>query len=339
MAVIDGGKLCFLKLWRLGVRPARRTSFRPGEWKEITHDKSGRHKVPHNLTLYQCNPAHALMPAARCGITCRFSFADHATIPMTRCPDGPTLYNACVILKGKTVLITGGARRLGKAIALAMAGAGANVAFTYLSSVAEAARTLDQLRALSPDSEAFLCDLRHEDQVQQMVAEVLDCFSSIDILVNNAGLFQTTKLEEISAAQWDDLFAVNVRAPFLVSKYCIPALRGTRGKIINLGSLGGSRPWTTHAHYCSSKAALHMLTQVMAKGLAPEIAVNCVAPGMIDTGTEEKDPALLRRLAGRTPMKTNGTVQDVVNAVMYFATAPHFITGQILTADGGLGLA
>jgi 3-oxoacyl-[acyl-carrier protein] reductase/pteridine reductase len=81
-----------------------------------------------------------------------------------------------------------------------------------------------------------------------------------------------------------------------------------------------------------------MLTQVMAKALAPEIAVNCVAPGMIDTGTAEKDPALLRRLAERTPMKSNGTAQDVVNAVMYFATAPHFITGQILTVDGGLGL-
>ena len=114
------------------------------------------------------------------------------------------------------------------------------------------------------------------------------------------------------------------------------SLRSARGRIINMGSLGGQKPWATHAHYCSSKAALHMLTQVMAKALAPEIAVNCVAPGMIDTGIGEKDPALLGRLAAHTPMKKNGVPQDVVSAVMYFATAPHFITGQILTVDGGL---
>ena len=115
-------------------------------------------------------------------------------------------------------------------------------------------------------------------------------------------------------------------------------MRETSGCIINMGSLGGQKPWSTHAHYCSSKAALHMLTQVMAKALAPEIAVNCVAPGMIDTGHGEKDPGLLQRLAAHTPMKRNGSLQDVVSAVMYFATAPHFITGQILTVDGGLGL-
>jgi NAD(P)-dependent dehydrogenase (short-subunit alcohol dehydrogenase family) len=253
-------------------------------------------------------------------------------------PINISLYNACVSLKGKTVLITGGARRLGKAIALAMAEAGANIAFTYLTSANEAKLTLEEIERHGAQSMALKCDLRDDHSIQQTVSQFLDRFHTIDILINNAGVFQTAKLEEITAEQWDQLFAVNVRAPFLASKHCIPALRRARGKIIHLGSLGGSRPWTTHAHYCSSKAALHMLTQVMAKGLAPEIAVNCVAPGMIDTGAAEKDPALLRRLAERTPMKANGTAQDVVNAVMYFAAAPHFITGQILTVDGGLGL-
>jgi 3-oxoacyl-[acyl-carrier protein] reductase/pteridine reductase len=113
-------------------------------------------------------------------------------------------------------------------------------------------------------------------------------------------------------------------------------LRSSHGRIINLGSLGGEKPWATHAHYCSSKAALHMLSQVMAKALAPEIAVNCVAPGMIDQGND--DAALLKKFAGSTPMKTNGSPEDVVSAIMYFAAAPHFITGQLLTVDGGLGL-
>jgi len=250
-----------------------------------------------------------------------------------------TLYNANVgQLKGNTVLITGGARRLGKAIALAAAHAGANVAFTFLTSGHEAEQTAQEIQGAGVQSLALSCDLRDETGILRMAGDVISRFGAIDVLVNNAGLFQTARLEEITATQWDDLFAVNVRAPFLVSKSCIPSLRGAGGRIINLGSLGGQKPWTTHAHYCSSKAALHMLTQVMAKGLAPEIAVNCVAPGMIDAGNGEKDLGLLGRLAARTPMQKNGDPQDVVSAVMYFATAPQFITGQILTVDGGLGL-
>jgi len=114
-------------------------------------------------------------------------------------------------------------------------------------------------------------------------------------------------------------------------------LRKRRGRIIHLGSLGGLRPWPSHAHYCSSKAALHMLTRVMAKALAPEIAVNCVAPGMIDLG-EKSAAAFMKQMAKETPMQRNGTAEDVASAVMFFATAPHFVTGQITFVDGGLGL-
>ena len=109
------------------------------------------------------------------------------------------------------------------------------------------------------------------------------------------------------------------------------------GCIMNLGSLGGVRPWASHAHYCSSKAALHMLTKVMAKALAPAIAVNCVAPGMIDLG-EKAAADFMKRMAKQTPMQRNGTAADVSAAILFFATAPHFITGQILVVDGGLGL-
>jgi NAD(P)-dependent dehydrogenase (short-subunit alcohol dehydrogenase family) len=241
-------------------------------------------------------------------------------------------------LKGKTVFITGAARRLGKSIALAMAQAGANVAFTFRSSANEAGQTLKELEATGVQALAFECDLRRPDSAQDAVKNVLKHFRHIDLLINNAGVFETANIENITAGQWDEVFAVNVRAPFLISQSCIPSLRSSHGRIIHMGSLGGERPWATHAHYCSSKAALHMLTQVMAKALAPEIAVNCVAPGMIDAGPGEKDPALLQRLAAHTPMKQNGSPQDVVSAVTYFATAPHFITGQILTVDGGLGL-
>jgi 3-oxoacyl-[acyl-carrier protein] reductase/pteridine reductase len=250
-----------------------------------------------------------------------------------------TPYNVFVSdLKGKTVFITGAARRLGKAITLAMAQSGANVAFTFRSSAVEAQQTLKEIEAAGVQALALECDLRRPESASQAASEVLKHFRQIDLLINNAGVFETANIEAITAEQWDEVFAVNVRAPFLVSQSCIPSLRKVRGRIINMGSLGGGKPWATHAHYCSSKAALHMLTLVMAKALAPEIAVNCVAPGMIDTGTGEKAPALLDRLAAHTPMRKNGSPQDIVNAVMYFATAPHFITGQILTVDGGLSL-
>ncbi len=257
---------------------------------------------------------------------------------MSRRLKSPFTMASVTDLRGKTVFITGAARRLGKAIAIAMAQAGANVAFTFRSSANEAAQTLREIEAKGVQALAFQCDLRRPASAQEAVNEVLKRFRQMDVLINNAGVFETANIEDITAEQWDEVFAVNVRAPFLVSQSCIPSLRGTHGRIINLGSLGGQKPWATHAHYCSSKAALHMLTQVMAKALAPEIAVNCVAPGMIDSGAGEKDPSLLQRLAAHTPMKKNGSPQDVVSAVMYFATAPHFITGQVLTVDGGLAL-
>jgi 3-oxoacyl-[acyl-carrier protein] reductase/pteridine reductase len=239
-------------------------------------------------------------------------------------------------LKGKTVVITGGAVHLGRAMALAMADAGAQVAFTYLDSKDEASQTLTEMKKRGRQAVAVPCDVRDGKSVAAAIEAIQEQCGQIDVLVNSAGFFETTPFAEISEAQWDNMFAINVRGPFLVAKHCIPLLHSNHGRIINLGSLGGEKPWATHAHYCSSKAALHMLSQVMAKALAPEIAVNCVAPGMIDQGDD--DATLLKRFAASTPMKRNGSAEDVVSAVMYFATAPHFITGQLLTVDGGLGL-
>lgn len=241
-------------------------------------------------------------------------------------------------LAGKTVLVTGGARRLGKGIALAMAAAGAQVAITYLESVADAEKTLAEIRANGAKATSVVCDVRREQSVAGAINGVLQEFGAIDVLVNNAGIFLNSKFEEITIEQWDDVFATNVRGPFLMSKHCVAALRRTKGKIIHLGSLGGERPWPTHAHYCSSKAALHMLTQVMARALAPDIAVNCVAPGTIDLEDGKYSPDFMRREAQRTPMARNGTVQELAEAVMYFATASRFITGQIMNVDGGLSL-
>jgi NAD(P)-dependent dehydrogenase (short-subunit alcohol dehydrogenase family) len=184
---------------------------------------------------------------------------------------------------------------------------------------------------------AIYCDVTDPESVSAAVKKTVVDLDGLDILVNNAGAYETVSFEDISLQQWDSIFGVNVRGPFLVSQTAQPHLRRRKGKIINLGSLGGLRAWSSHAHYCSSKAALHMLTKAMAKALAPQIAVNCVAPGMIDLG-QKSAAAFMSRMAKQTPMQRNGTGDDVAAAILFFATAPSFITGQVLYVDGGLGL-
>jgi NAD(P)-dependent dehydrogenase (short-subunit alcohol dehydrogenase family) len=240
-------------------------------------------------------------------------------------------------LRGKAALVTGGARRIGREIALALAAAGADVAITYLASAREARQTAEDIRRLGVRGMALACDVRQEKNVRNAVKKVAHEFGGLDILVNNAAIYETVGFEKITLRQWDDMFAVNARGPFLMSQAALKLLRQRQGRIVHLGSLGGLRPWATHAHYCASKAALTMLTQVMAKALAPEIAVNCVAPGMIDLG-DGRDAGLLRRVGRKTPMQRNGRADEVVRAVLFFATAPRFITGQVLAVDGGLGL-
>jgi NAD(P)-dependent dehydrogenase (short-subunit alcohol dehydrogenase family) len=244
-------------------------------------------------------------------------------------------------LQGKTALVTGAARRLGRASALALAQAGADVAITFRESAREARETVIDLSGFGVRAFALKCDLTEEGSVRAMMNEAGRELGCIDILVNNAANYETVEFEKLTVRQWDAIFASNTRGPFLVSREALKWMRRRRGKstakIINMGSLGGLRPWATHAHYCSSKAALHMLTKVMAKALAPEIAVNAVAPGMIDLG-EKSAAGFMRRMAKLTPMRRNGRGDEIAQAVLFFATAPPFITGQILAVDGGLGL-
>jgi NAD(P)-dependent dehydrogenase (short-subunit alcohol dehydrogenase family) len=240
-------------------------------------------------------------------------------------------------LHGKSALVTGGARRIGRAIALGLARAGADVALTYRASREDAARTAQEIEAIGVRALAVECDVREEDSVQRAVDACVAAFGRLDLLVNNAAVFVSAPLGEIAVSEWDAVFATNARGPFLVARAALPHLRAAHGRIVNIGSLGGLHAWPEHAHYCSSKAALHMLTQTMAKAFAPEISVNCVAPGSIDPeGTDRSERA--RRFAEKTPMKRNGRGEDVAEVVLFFATGPSFITGQILAVDGGLGL-
>jgi len=256
-------------------------------------------------------------------------------------------------LRGKTCLITGASRRLGRASALALAQAGADVAITFRNSSRDAQQTVVDLASFGVRAFALRCDVTDEASIKLMMKEAGRELGRIDILVNNAANYEDVEFERITARQWDAMFASNARGPFLVSREALkwmrrkrPASKSTgpkssekiKARIINMGSLGGLRPWPTHAHYCSSKAALHMLTKTMAMALAPEIAVNAIAPGVIDLEDHKYAPAFLKRMAGKTPMQKNGHGEDIAAAVLFFATAPQFITGQILAVDGGLGL-
>jgi NAD(P)-dependent dehydrogenase (short-subunit alcohol dehydrogenase family) len=210
------------------------------------------------------------------------------------------------------------------------------VTITYRASADEAMETVDAIEQLGRRGFALQCDVRSEEAVRSAVAGALTEQGRLDILVNNAAIYETAALDSLTIAQWDAVFETNARGPFLVAREALPHLRAARGRIINIGSLGGLRAWAGHAHYCASKAALHMLTQAMAKAFAPEVSVNCVAPGWIEF--EEGREVQAERLAGKAPMRRNGTAEEIAEAVLFFAAGPAFITGQILPVDGGLGL-
>ena len=236
-------------------------------------------------------------------------------------------------LEGKAALVTGGARRIGRAIALGLAEAGAHVAITYLASREEALATVAELEALGVRASCHRLDLGDAEGIAGVVDEITQRYGRLDVLVNSAGRFESVDLEQMSVAQWDAMFAANARGPFFMAQACYPYLKKAGGRIVNVGSLGGKVAWPTHGHYCASKAALHMLTEVMAKAWGPEVAVNCVAPGMIEM-EGESFPGFM----AKTPLGRNGAAEDVAAAVIYFAAAAGFVTGQVLVVDGGLGL-
>jgi 3-oxoacyl-[acyl-carrier protein] reductase/pteridine reductase len=228
------------------------------------------------------------------------------------------------------VLVTGAAKRIGRAIALRVHQSGYRVAIHYGTSEQEARATAEECGS----APLFQADLEKVDQIKRMFREVEEQLGSLYGLVNNAARFRRRDAFDITEADWDAIHNVNLKATFFCCQQGALLMKKTgAGRIVNLSSLGGIRPWEMYAHYCASKAGVIMLTRALAKAFAPEITVNSVAPGVILASAE--DPRA-QDLIAATPAKRSGTAEEIADAVLYFLNASNFVTGQVLAIDGGL---
>src|ERR1700684_1366410 len=229
-------------------------------------------------------------------------------------------------------LITGAAKRIGRGIALRLAQEGARVAIHYHRSEAEARRTAEECGG----AELFRANLESVAGSARMFAEIEERMGRLDWLVNNAARFTRIDPLAITEKDWDFIHSVNLKATFFCCQQGARLMQKSGGgRIVNLSSLGGIRPWAEHAHYCASKAGVIMLTRALAKAWAPGITVNSVAPGVIPfEDIDERG----KRMIEVTPARRGGTPEDIADAVAYFLKGSDFVTGQILAVDGGLSL-
>ena len=238
-------------------------------------------------------------------------------------------------LKGKVALVTGAGRRVGRAIAIEFSHHGAAVAVHYRSSHAEADAVVAEIAAMRGKARAFRANLENVAEIEKMIAGVLDAFGRIDILVNSASVFLRTPLAKITERDWDATFDTNLKAPFFLSKFAGAAMRRKgAGKIVNIGDWAGTRPYKDYLPYSVSKCGMIGLTRALAKELAPEVQVNCIALGMV-APPEEYSKREVERLVSGTLTKKMGSPEDAARAVMFFCEATDFATGAILTLEAG----
>jgi pteridine reductase len=238
-------------------------------------------------------------------------------------------------LDGKVALVTGASRRVGRAIASALASRGASIAVHYRSSRADADATVKEIAAGGGTAEAFHADLESVAEIETMVAAVAARFGRVDVLVNSASVFYRKPIEELTERDWDANLNTNLKAPFFLSKFAGLRMRAQgAGKIVNIGDWAGIRPYNNYLPYTVSKSAIIGLTRALAKALAPEVQVNCVALGPVlapeEYGTDE-----IERLVAGTLTKRMGSPDDVARAVLFFCEGTDFATGATLVLDGG----
>jgi NAD(P)-dependent dehydrogenase (short-subunit alcohol dehydrogenase family) len=238
-------------------------------------------------------------------------------------------------LKGQVALVTGAGKRIGRAIALTLGRAGADVIVNYNHSQPEAKAVADEISARGGRAITVRADVSRPKQVAAMFRTVQKRFGRLDLLVNNAGVFFPKKWDELQEADFDRVLGANLKGPFFCAQAAARIMMPQgHGNIINLSSLGGIQAWPSYIHYCSSKAGVISLTKTLAKALGPTIRVNSVAPGTILFPDEKRD-ARVRKGIKDTPLKATGTADDIAQMVLFLATRSDFITGQIFVVDGG----
>ncbi len=238
--------------------------------------------------------------------------------------------------QAKTILITGGAKRIGRQMAISLHATGHNIVVHYRSSAGAAASLVAQLNAEREGSAlALQGELLDTASIPSLVSQAVDAFGGLDVLINNASTFYPTPIELLEDEFWNDLVGSNLKAPAFLAKACVPYLRERTGSIINIVDIHAKKPMASHPIYCSAKAGLEMLTMSLARDLAPSIRVNGVSPGAIlwpedDSGMDEQS-AILEKI----PMGRMGEPQDIANLVRFLIDEGSYITGQIIAVDGG----
>ena len=241
-------------------------------------------------------------------------------------------------LRGATALITGGAHRLGRVIALALADAGADVAFTYFSSPGPAAETARAIEARGVRALAVQADAADDAQVTRAVAAVRERFATIDVWVANAGVFRRTPLPQVTEQDWNDMLRLNFATFLIPARHIGPLMqRQGAGSIVALADVAALRPWADYIPYCLAKRAVVAAVQSLARQLAPQVRVNAIAPGPVLFPPDFPAAARAREIA-RTQLRREGTPEDIGAAALFLASSP-YITGTVLPVDGGRLLA
>ncbi len=239
-------------------------------------------------------------------------------------------------LEGKTVLVTGAAKRIGASLVSEFHRAGASLFIHFRSSADQATALATKLNGHRPGSAFTLqADLNKPDAPTQLIDEIKQSTGRLDVLVNNASDFFATPLGSVTQSDWDSLINSNLRGPFFLSQAAAPLLRSSRGLILNILDIHASKPLRDHSVYCMAKAGLSMMTRALAQDLAPEIRVNGIAPGAIVWPEQNISEQERQRIVSQTPMGRTGDVADISGLAVFLATDAEFITGQVIAVDGG----
>jgi pteridine reductase len=233
----------------------------------------------------------------------------------------------------KVALVTGGARRVGRAIALALADRGHDIVVHYHSGRDDAADTLAAIEARGVRGALLHADLTDVAAAQVLPARAASVFGTLDILVNSAAMMQRTPIGEVTPTAWDTMFALNLRAPFFVAQAAAPLLSQREGVIVNIADLAAYETWPAYVPHAITKAGVVQMTRGLARALAPGVRVNAVAPGAVLL-PDEWNEGTAERLASTTPLRRLGSAEDVAQAVVYLCEAA-YVTGEVIIVDGG----